>query len=63
MQFVEFLEMLGRLAEIKYTKKDNFKQLTFVTKVELLLDEVFQRLLFCKRNEVTKKDEMFSDDD
>ena len=33
--------MLGRMAELKFTKKDNFKQMTFLEKVEVLLDEVF----------------------
>ena len=63
MQFVEFLEFIGRLAHIRF--KNSSQEMAaqpLTTKVELILDDLFQGFGLT-RNDVNIEIEEFSESD
>lgn len=49
MTFAEFLEMIGRVAEVKYKES----MLTLVEKIDLVMDDLL-KIINCTRNEVSE---------
>lgn len=62
--FVEFLEFLGRLAEIKYRDKPIIQEEPLVNRLGYLLDALFEIIGEYRRESYdVKADETVSDDD
>lgn len=67
LKFVEFLEMLGRVAKCKYApsaQNPEYAEMPFVTKLEYVLDEVLATQNIKRKDpEVVEVDESESDED
>ena len=63
MQFVEFLEFIGRIAHFKFRNSSSeMAQMPLVNKVEFILDDIMQGYGYT-RNEVNIEIEEFSESD
>jgi hypothetical protein len=64
MQFVEFLEMIGRVAKFKYQGDPEFSKEPLAAKIEIILDQILMTIGIKRKDpEVHQEDESESDDD
>lgn len=64
LQFVEFLEMIGRVAHFKYRGDQDFAKTALAVRIELILDEVLATVDVKRKDpEQIQLDESESDDD
>ena len=65
LMFTEFLEMIGRVAELKF-KESELEEMHLANKIEFVLDDLFTCLPSLKRRQVNLIDnveESYSDED